>query len=218
MNIKTFQTLNDLKSFFGFNLNGEILEKDIHLCLDQTDANDRKYHDAEILTTLAKNLQGNCLEIGTSYGRGAYKLATNTSGKVYTLNALSEQLEGNLTTHALKKEEIGLFLKQKRIKNYIQIYENSKEWIIPDDIKNIFLVFIDGCHDRSYVYLDSKKYFDILEIKGFILWHDFNPDIRKNPKFFWINESMNGIEDFCKEYGIKEVFHLKDSWIGFYKK
>lgn len=213
-----FDNIEEIRKYFGFKKSGKILESDIHSHSDYTDDNDRKYHDAEVLTTLAANSNGNIIEIGTSSGRGTYKLATNTSGMVYTVNALPEQITGEAVTHALTKNQIGSYLVEKRIANFQQIYANSLTWEVTENIKNVSMTFIDGCHDEQYVCSDSKKVFNHIHKNGFIVWHDFNPTLRFSSRHAWINSSMTGVERFCRETGINtQIYHLKDSWMGFYQ-
>lgn len=218
MDIKIFENIVEMMLFFNFKEQGIILEKDIHEGKNYEDRFDRNFHDAEVLTTIAKNTPGDCFEIGTSSGHGAYKLATNTSGTVFTLNALPEQIEGNLITHKMDKNTIGSFLRQEKINNYIQIYENSILFNIPKSMNNIGIGFIDGCHDTKFVYLDSKKLYPSINKNGFIIWHDFSPMYYSDTKTSWVKNSMNGVIKFCDEEKINTVFHLKNSLMGFYKK
>ena len=220
MDITVFNDIEELKKYFGFTKSGTILETDIFKEENETDVNSRQVRDAEVLTTIAKNMDGNCLEIGTSSGRGTFKLATNTNGIVYTVNALPEQISGNFVTHAMKKEQIGSYLLQKGIRNYVQIYENSMSWKLPSEFLNSMnVVFIDGCHDTEFVYRDSYNTWDSLKNGGFMIWHDFNPDLRG--RFDWINSAMKGVEGFQKMFrkdlpdGALQVFHLKHSFMGF---
>lgn len=213
MNIKTFDNIEELKNHFNFTSSGIILEPDIHTVENETDLNERKFHDAEVLTTLAKNLQGDIIEIGTSHGHGTYKMATNTSGMVYTLNALPDQMSGEAVTHAISATEIGSYLKKNGIKNYTQFYSNSMKWEIPSCINNISMSFIDGCHDSDFVYFDSKNTYPRIKNGGFIVWHDFSPLLES--KYTWIQSSMNGVRKFVHEFKINEVYHLKNSWVGF---
>jgi hypothetical protein len=218
MNFTVFENIEHLKSNFNFINNGVILEPDIHSYADYTDDCDRKYHDAEVLTTIMANLGGDCLEIGTSMGRGTYKLATNTSGTVFTLNALPEQISGSFVTHALTKLQIGSYLREKAIFNYQQIYDDSLTWVIPGCINDLSLVFVDGCHDQKFVYSDSRKVYDRIKSGGFIIWHDFNPTLRFSAQHSWIASCMAGVEQFCLENKIPQVCHLRDSWMGFFRK
>jgi len=216
MTIKSFNNLDDMKKHFGFSMSGDLFEKDLFVCETDCDLNDRRFHDAEVLATISKNLGGNSLEIGTSDGHGTYKIATNTNGVVFTLNALPEQISGNFVTHAIKKEGIGSYLRKMGIQNFVQYYADSLSWVIPPEIHDLSLVFIDGCHDTKYVYSDSKNTINRLKSGGFMIWHDFNPGLRG--RFNWIDACMTGALKFCEESGIEEVYHLKDSWIGFWKK
>ena len=216
MNIITFNDLNSMMRHWNFSNPGDILQTNLKECHNDTEVNERPYRDAEVLTTIAKNTIGDCLEIGTSNGEGTYKIATNTKSTIYTLNALPYQMTGHLVTHALDESQIGSFLKEHNIKNYVQIYDNSITWTPPSNIHDLAIVFIDGCHDTEYVYKDSCKTINLLKKGGFMVWHDFNPRLRS--KFFWINSAMAGVEKFCEEHGVKEIYHLKDSWMGFCRK
>lgn len=217
MNITIFQTAAEMRQFFGFKQEGRILETDLHIVRNATEVNGRQLHDAAVLTILAANLQGNCLEIGTHVGKGTYKIATNTNGTVYTVNALPEQITGKLITDSLKKDQIGSFTTEKGIKNIHQFYADSMTWEIPECVNNLSMAFVDGCHDTEYVYSDSKKVFGRIRPGGFIVWHDFNPDYRNNPAFSWIKDCMAGVERFCSEMKLNRVFHLKNSYMGFYQ-
>lgn len=209
--------MSELKNFFNFAEDGTILESDLDRVTNNTEVNGRQLHDAEVLTTLTKNLGGNCLEIGTHIGRGTYKIATNTNGIVYTVNALPEQISGHLVTDVLTKEQIGSFLRESRVSNFEQIYADSRNWQIPDHIRDLSVVFVDGCHDTQYVYYDSKNVFDRIRKGGFIIWHDFSPMYRSYPEFSWINDCMSGVELFCRDMNIDLVFHLEHSYMGFYR-
>lgn len=220
MEIVEFQSLAGMNEFFGF-VPGWVGETDLCTYQDFTDANDRKLRDAEVLTTLAKNIDGNCLEIGTSFGRGAYKLATNIldhKGVVFTLNSLPGKTGGSATTHELTKNQIGSFLVERNVRNFIQYYCDSKFWVPPTEVKKIALVFVDGCHDEEYVLEDSRKVYALLERGGFIAWHDFAPNLEGDTRASWITSCMRGVRRFCEEKEITKVYHLKHSWIGFAKK
>lgn len=217
MEIIRFQSLSEMNEFFGF-IPGWVGETDLCTYEDFTDANDRKLRDAEVLTTLAKNIDGNCLEIGTSFGRGAYKLATNIIERnhvVFTLNSLPGKTGGTATTHELTKNQIGSFLVERNIHNFYQYYCDSKIWVPPTEVKQIALAFVDGCHDEEYVLADSRKVYALLERNGFIVWHDFNPELEHDPRAGWITSCMRGVRRFCEEASITKVYHLKHSWIGF---
>ena len=69
---------------------GAILEPDIDAVENECELHQRKRRDAEALCTVARNANGPCLDLGTSHGRSAFKLATNVGPKhtVYTVNML----------------------------------------------------------------------------------------------------------------------------------
>ena len=51
---------------------------------------------------------------------------------------------------------------------------------------------------------------------GFILWHDFNFDLRK--KHVWINDVCQGIEKLFRKGFLKgRIYHIRDSWVGIYR-
>ena len=136
MEIVEFQSLAGMNEFFGF-VPGWVGETDLCTYQDFTDANDRKLRDAEVLTTLAKNIDGNCLEIGTSFGRGTYKLATNVMarrGTVFTLNSLPGQTGGVAITHEITKDQIGSYMRERGISNFVQYYGDSKTWYPPAEV------------------------------------------------------------------------------------
>jgi predicted O-methyltransferase YrrM len=217
MNIQIFESLLELKNFFNFAEDGTILETDLDKVINNTEVNGRQLRDAEVLTILTKNLGGNCLEIGTHIGKGTFKIATNTDGVVYTVNALPEQITGQLVTDVLTKEQIGSFLREMQISNFEQIYADSMNWRIPTYICDLSVVFVDGCHDAQYVYNDSKNVFGRIKKGGFIVWHDFSSKYRSYPEFSWINDCMLGVERFCTEANIDSIFHLENSYMGFYR-
>ena len=218
MEIVQFETIEEMMGALEMFREGFIIEDDIFECVDFTDENDRSLHDAQVLTTLAANAGGNCFEVGTSLGRGTYKMATNIvdlGGVVYTLNAVADQTSGQFVTHKLTKEEIGSYLREHGIENFVQYYGDSKTWNISKKVNGVSLVYIDGCHDEDYVYSDSSRFFPKLKSGGIIAWHDFSPVFEGDPRAYWITSCMAGVRRFCEENGIKTVYHLKNSWTGF---
>jgi SAM-dependent methyltransferase/predicted O-methyltransferase YrrM len=220
MKFKIFESVQELNRFFGFKQDGIIIENDIDIIESECDHFDRKRRDAETLCTLAANCNGACLDIGTSYGRSAAELASNNqTNVVYTVNLLPEQIlaDEKFITHLLTKEEIGSYYRSHNLHNIEQIYANTSSWLVPDKIAELGLIFVDGNHDTKAVYSDTNLIYDRVREGGFILWHDFSPAIRG--KYEWINEVMTGVEQFLEDKSLDiEVFHLKNSWIGFIRK
>mgnify|MGYP001219787509 CR=1 FL=1 len=220
MKIKTFETINEIIEYLKLEKVGHIFETDIDDIETECDLFNRKRKDAELLTTIAANIKGKCLDIGTSYGKSAYKIATNAPKSiVYTINVLPHEIKENEKhiTHLLEKNDIGKYYKDRKIKNIIQLYGNTQQWKIPEELNHISMVFIDGNHDANAVYSDSNLVYQNIEENGYIVWHDFNPDLRN--KYEWIDSAMKGVENFIKHNNIEtEIIHLKNSWTGVFKK
>lgn len=222
MRIVTVNTITEFCEYLGLANFGKIIEPDLETEENECDKYKRKLRDAEVLCTVAANADGDCLDLGTSHGRSAYRIATNLQKKfkVYTVNLLPEQFDassGAKVTHLLSKEEIGSYFKNRNIDNVQQIYANTTKWDIPDEINNISVCYVDAAHDTELVYNDSRKIYPRIKNDGFICWHDFNPELRN--KFDWIDSAMCGVEWFIKEYSPDgDIVHLKDSWIGVYRK
>jgi hypothetical protein len=88
---------------------------------------------------------------------------------------------------------------------------------MPPAIDGIALVYVDGCHDRDYVYEDTRMILDRLTEGGFVLWHDFSPRYRVNHQ--WIDESMRGVARLVREKHITgPILNVKHSWIGIWRK
>jgi len=181
MKIKVFDTIDEIKHYFGFRENGIIIENDIDLMESECDLFERKRRDAEVLCLLAANCSGPCLDIGTSYGRSAAEIAANNPhNTTYTVNLLPEQIAADeiFITHLLCKEDIGSYYRSLKVKNIEQIYANTSNWAIPEVIADLGLVFIDGNHDTNAVLSDSNLTYDRVREGGFILWHYFSPLLR----------------------------------------
>jgi len=214
-------TTRELARFFGFERQPVLIEDDLDKVNFITDINSRKLRDAEVLSLVAANTKpGNMLDIGTHHGRSAARMAANSpQSAVYTVNIPPEEYDagGKLKTDCLSRDEIGSFYRSKNLSNIDQIYANTKTWIIPDHINNLSLVYVDGCHDREFVYSDTRLILNRVRPGGFILWHDCTPIYRQN--FSWIDEVMQGIERLLQENIIAgNILNVRNSWIGILKK
>src|SRR5215469_5233722 len=95
MKIRVVEDIEQFRAELGLTAAGVLLEPDLDLVESECDYYERKRRDAEVLCALAANVSGACLDLGTSHGRSAYKLATNLNerGYVFTVNILPEQLD-----------------------------------------------------------------------------------------------------------------------------
>ncbi len=218
MRILTAPDLAAFQRHFGLSATGIILEADIDEVTTECDLHSRRRRDAEVLTTLAANLSAPCLELGTSHGHSAFKLATNLAGRgtVHTVNILPEQHQassGQLVTHLLTREQIGAFYREQGTPGIHQIYADTTNWQMPAELRDLGLVFVDAAHDTEAVFKDSVLVAPRVRPGGFIVWHDFNPGLRH--KFGWIDAVMRGVEEFFRALRFEpEIVHLKDSWMG----
>lgn len=193
---------------------------DIHDFEYVEDANQRRVRDAQSLGAVMRNAQPSvALEIGTSKGMGTVLMAVNAPGAtIYTINIPPDEVldgsGGRLTTNALGVEEIGRAYRERGLENVVQILANTATW--QPDIGPIDVAFIDGCHDTEFVVGDTLKILPHMRPGGFILWHDFSPDLAKT--FQWIGAVTKGVEHLCRLGALPgRIFHVRGSWVGVYR-
>jgi predicted O-methyltransferase YrrM len=214
-------SITELKRFLKFNKDFLIIEEDLDEVRFVEDLNQRRRLDAEVLSLIAANVPvGKMLDIGTFMGRSAARMAANSvKSHIFTVNIHPDDLKdsGMLITGVPTKEEIGSFYRQKKLANIEQIFANTKFWNPPDEITDLTLVYVDGCHDKEFVYSDTKLIIDRVIPGGFILWHDCSPIYRKH--FHWIDEAMQGIERLMEEKTVEGyILNVRNSWIGVWQK
>lgn len=200
---------------------GVILEDDIDVPENDCELFGRKRRDAEVLTTLARSRPGPCLDLGTSHGRSAFKLATNVGSEqtVWTVNMLPEHAAaaGVHVTHVLPRAQIGAYWRAAGLPNVVQVYADTGRWTPPAGISGLALAFVDACHDAEAVLRDSLLAWERLRPGGFLVWHDFCPTQRH--RHDWIDSVMRGVAWFRQRVGHPgPVHHLRGSWIGFVAK
>lgn len=217
----TVESLENLRSFYSFNENFVLIEDNLDEVRFFEDLNARRRLDAEVLSLVAANVPaGKMLDIGTYLGHSAARMAVNSpQSLVYTVNIHPDELlaGGQFVTGAPTLEQIGSFYRNKGLSNVRQVFANTKHWQIPDEICDLSLVYIDGCHDTDCVYQDAKSVLDRVAQGGFILWHDCSPLYRNN--YAWIDASMRGVERLLEEGLITPyILNVKNSWIGLWRK
>lgn len=209
-------TIDALCELLALAHRGVILEHDIDVVATECDLHQRRRRDAEVLCTLAANCVGDALELGTSHGRGTFKIASNLrGGVVHTVNVLPEEAgsAGHLVTHFLSRDEIGAFYRARGVTNVDQIYANLRAWRPPATLRGLGLAFVDACHDAEAVRADSHLAWECLAPGGYLIWHDWSP--RDRGRFDWIDAVMRGVSAFLDDIGWRlPVLHLRDSWIG----
>lgn len=220
--IREVADITEFKAVFGLQEDGVLLEPDLDVIENETETGGRKRRDAEVLATLSANVDGPILDLGTSHGRSAFKLATNqkNGAQVYTVNLLPEQHDGRgmAITHLIPNTEIGSYYRAAGVTNIRQIFADTTRWTPEPEIADLGVAFVDACHDEGFVYADSKLCWSRLREGGYIAWHDFSKAHRATHS--WIDDSMRGVERFVAEVGLQdaEVVHLRGSWIGVLRK
>lgn len=211
---------NELKKVFGWKEDPILDRPDIYNFDYVEDVNERRMRDAESLATVMRNARpGIALEIGTANGMGTLLMSVNApDSQIFTVNISPEELHagkgGKLTTVALHKENIGSAFRDRNLANITQLFVNTAIWT--PEIGTIDVAFIDGCHDTKFVYNDTRKILRHMKPGGFILWHDFNPQLAS--KFPWINSVCRGVEQLFRDGLISgRIFQIRDSWVGIYQ-
>lgn len=209
-----------MKAFFGFQKEFIIIEDNLDEVHFFEDLNHRRRLEAEVLSLLAANCsEGKMLDIGTWLGHSATRVVISSpSSQFFTVNVTRMNLKkGKLITGIPSVEDIGSFYRTKNLTNVKQIFVNTKYWNPPPEINDLSLVYVDGCHDKEFVYNDTKLVIDRVKPGGFILWHDCSPIYRKN--YHWINEAMKGIDQLVNEDVVRKyILNIRNSWIGIWRK
>lgn len=140
---------------------------------------DKGLLDYSILISIVKSMQPKIiLELGTAHGNTIANICTESDAKIFTVNALPNQIEGEVITYILDQETIGSVYINNGFKDRVtQIYANTKDvdllkYVEP---KSVDLAFIDACHDFDFVINDFYKILPIISDNGVILFHDVHP-------------------------------------------
>lgn len=219
-NVIVLNNCSELKKVFGWELDPLLDRPDIYSYDYVEDVNERRIRDAESLATVMRNVRPKvALEIGTSNGNGTLLMSVNApEAQIFTVNIPFEELQagkgGKLTTVALHKEKIGVAFRERHCTNITQLLVNTATW--DPQIGIIDVAFIDGCHDSKFVYNDTRKILKHMKPGGFLLWHDFNPNLVN--KFPWIDSVCRGVERlYCEGLISGRMFLIRDSWVGIYQ-
>lgn len=154
------------------------------------------------------------LEFGTAHGNTVANICANTHARVYTINALPEQIAGNAITFALTKDEIGCVYRQHDFDNRVeQIYENTAELdCIKCAIPSVDLAIIDACHDFDFVINDFHKAMPCVRPGGIIMLHDTFPP---RPKRHLSQSTWAAMR--LRAMGF-DIYHIDKTWWGIWQK
>jgi hypothetical protein len=209
----------ELKKLFGWNEDPILDNPDIYNFEVMHDVNERRIRDAEVIATIVRNTNPSvCLDIGTAEGYSAALMSVNApKSQIYTINIPPEEIVsgdgGGYTTFALERERIGSYYKSRKLGNITQIISNTSNW--KPNIGVIDVAFVDGSHDKEFVYNDTRKILDNAKSGSFILWHDFN--LEWSNKLPWVYDVCQGVNLLRERGRIKGyILHVRNSWIGIY--
>jgi hypothetical protein len=151
------------------------------------------------------------VELGTAYGNTAANLGRACpEARIFTVNALPEQITGKTVTYALSQDEIGKVYRRTGFSNKIvQIYSDTMKLDLSAYLSGavIDLAIIDACHDPEYVVNDFFKVAGFMAPNGIVLLHDTHPSLRGH---LW--SSYVGCMQLRRQgYPIK---HIAGTWWG----
>jgi predicted O-methyltransferase YrrM len=212
-------SVTELKKLFGWKNDPILDDADIYNFEVMHDINERRIRDAEVIATIVQNTKPSvCLDIGTAEGHSAALMSVNApKSQVYTINIPPEEItsgEGGVyTTFAMERERIGSYYKSRKLSNITQIISNTAKW--EPNIGVIDVAFVDGSHDKEFVYNDTVKILDNAKPGSFILWHDFSLEWWN--KLPWVYDVCQGVSLLRERGKIKGyILHVRNSWIGIY--
>lgn len=151
------------------------------------------------------------LELGTAHGNTTANICKQChDAQIYTVNALPEQITGDIITFALTKDEIGRAFRKNGYGHRVQqIYANTLELDLSPHLKqgSVDLAIVDACHDTPFVLNDFLKVVPYMKPGGLVLLHDTHPSME---------EHLIGSYRACmylRKQGY-DIRHLQDTWWG----
>ena len=154
------------------------------------------------------------LELGTAHGNTTANICKQCpEAQVYTVNALPEQISGDIITFALTKDEIGRAYRNQGCGSRVQqIYANTLELDLSSHLGQgtVDVAVVDACHDTPFVVNDFLKVVPYMKPGGLVLLHDTHPSME---------EHLIGSYRACMALRKKgyDIRHLQDTWWGIWQ-
>ncbi len=123
------------------------------------------------------------LELGTAHGATVANICSVCDAKIFTVNALPEQIAGSVTTFTLQLDEIGYVFRKYGFQDRVtQIMENTRILRATDYIPpaSVDFVIIDACHDVDFVISDFFMVQPVVHKGTIILFHDVHPSFKEH--------------------------------------
>ena len=200
----SFRNLDsDYSDFFSWNF-GKLTRRPLHLVLEMVGISNRSstvmtptssdhsitIGETLVLATLISSIQPkDILEIGTGTGFTSQIMSLNSTldSRITTLDLPVDITQLNLEAkikpiywnHDLNSHNEAQ-ARLSEIPNVSREFLDSANLHVKPDF-SYDLIFIDGCHDYSYVKNDSIHAFRLIKPGGYILWHDYGmlPDVSR---------------------------------------
>jgi methyltransferase family protein len=121
------------------------------------------------------------LELGTAHGNTVANICQACpETRVVTVNALAEQMTGDVITFALSRDEIGRVYRRYGFSDrVVQVWANTLQldlapYLAPGSVD---IAIVDACHDCEYVINDFLKIVPYIKPGGVVLLHDTHPSL-----------------------------------------
>jgi hypothetical protein len=151
------------------------------------------------------------LELGTAHGNTVANICQACpETRVVTVNALAEQVTGEVITFALSKDEIGRVYRRYGFSDrVVQVWANTMQLDLAPYLahSSVDLAIVDACHDCEYVINDFLKVVPYIRPGGIVLLHDTHPSLSLH---LW------GSYRACmvlRRRGF-DIRHIKNTWWG----
>ncbi|HMO34619.1 MAG TPA: class I SAM-dependent methyltransferase, partial [Gemmatales bacterium] len=150
---------------------------------------------------------------GTAHGNTTANICKQSpSAMVYSVNALPEQISGEIITFALTRNEIGRVYRQLGYSHRVQqIYANTLDLNLADYLQpaTVDFAIVDACHDTPFVINDFCKLVPFMRTGGIILLHDTHPSME---------EHLLGSYRACMYLRQKgyDIRHIQNTWWGYW--
>lgn len=152
------------------------------------------------------------LELGTAHGNTVANLCRVCDAKIWTVNALPEQIDGDITTVTLTQIEIGCVYRNLGYSDRVtQVYENTANIDYSRYLASttVDLAIIDACHDTAFVISDFLRILPVLAPNAVVLFHDTHPSRVAH---------LFGSYDACVKLRRRgfDISHIEGTWWGYY--
>lgn len=162
-------------------------------------------------------------EFGTNWGISTANIALNTpeDARIWTMDVCQEMFSPDALAAdrelqmILTREHTGWFYRQSAAlhKKVEQVFADSRTFdmaTMREPEGGFDLVLVDACHKYDFVLKDTENALKKLRPGGWILWHDYYPDVSS-----WV-DVFRYLSDFARTH--QGVMHAKGTHFAFWRK